>query len=1000
MQSLSERLTARFYEWEQRGRGWELFDAPVDPEPSFHPFLGHYVQAQKVIDDGFRPSIFQRIGNLLIGKKQEVIKEPETDIPPIEANLFESDAPLVAISVTLPKEQKVEADEMEQLLLMLSNTNCPVSFEIIGTNASIRIQFVCREQDARHIHSQVKAFFPSATVLDLSDTGLDILSVHMQTCFIDFGLAHEFMYPLQMADGFDPDPFIGLFGTLEHLEAGERIILQILFKGATSPWAESILRSVSDNTGSAFFSDAPGLLKQAQEKISSPLYGVCIRVIGQGSIHERAEAIAGKTASTIRYMTRSQGNELIPLSTEGYAIEEFCSDIESRQTHRLGMILNLRELGMLMHLPSPSVTSPKLSRIGKKTKAAPDITEKQELFLGVNEHQGYQKPVTLSTATRMRHMHVMGATGTGKSTFLLNIICEDIEQGRSLCVIDPHGDLIESILARIPEKRIDDVIIIDPADADYPVGFNILSAHSEIEKEILSSDLIAVFRRLSTSWGDQMNSVFANAILAFLESTEGGTLSDLRRFLLEPVYRNSLLKTVKDPNIVYYWQHSFPILKSSSLGPILTRLDTFLRPKLIRNMVVQKKSLDFENILDTKKILLVKLSQGLIGTENSYLLGSFIVSKIYQAAMARQGKSQTERTPFFLYIDEFQNYITPSLSAILSGGRKYALGLVLAHQEMQQIQKYDTELASSVITNPATRICFRLGDIDAKKFEDGFSFFAARDLQDLKTGEAIVRIDRPEYDFNLSVSPLPEMDREAAIINTEVAISHSRSKYGTPREQVEASFEYLAQPVQKEPVQETVVKERQPEQEKPKHIPQPIEVKVTAAPEKKTETRHQYLQTLIARMAQSRGYKASIEQPTPDGKGRVDVSLERSGVRIACEVSVTTGDIWEVHNIEKCLAAGYMTVIVCSEDVKNLFKISKQVNEKLTKDQQAKVLTFEPQELFRYLDQQIVQESNTEKVVKGYRVKVEYTAPTEDEMKKKKESVAKVVAESIRKNKK
>ncbi len=179
-------------------------------------------------------------------------------------------------------------------------------------------------------------------------------------------------------------------------------------------------------------------------------------------------------------------------------------------------------------------------------------------------------------------MHIIGATGTGKSTLLLSLITQDIQQGNGLCVLDPHGDLIETILRYIPEERSKDVVLIDPADSEFPIGFNILSAHSELEKELLSSDLVASFKRLSTSWGDQMNSVFSNAILAFLESTNGGTLADLRRFLVEKSYRDTFLKTVLDPNVVYYWQKEYPLLKSNSIGSILTRLDTFLRPKLIR----------------------------------------------------------------------------------------------------------------------------------------------------------------------------------------------------------------------------------------------------------------------------------------------------------------------------------------------------------------------------------------------------------------------------------
>ena len=229
-------------------------------------------------------------------------------------------------------------------------------------------------------------------------------------------------------------------------------------------------------------------------------------------------------------------------------------------------------------------------------------------------------------------------------------------------------------------------MLLDPSDEAYPVGFNILSAHSELERNLLASDLVSVFRRLSTSFGDQMTTVLGNAILAFLESSEGGTLADLRRFLVEPGFRERFLATVRDPEIVYYWQKEFPLLTGKPQGPILTRLDTFLRPKVIRHMVSQKENrLDFAAIMNGRKILLAKLSQGLIGEENSYLLGTLIVSKLNQIATSRQNMAAAERTPFYLYIDEFHNFVTPSLAAILVGARKYNLGLILAHQELQQL---------------------------------------------------------------------------------------------------------------------------------------------------------------------------------------------------------------------------------------------------------------------------------------------------------------------------
>ena len=229
-----------------------------------------------------------------------------------------------------------------------------------------------------------------------------------------------------------------------------------------------------------------------------------------------------------------------------------------------------------------------------------------------------------------------------------------------------------------------------------------------------------------------MNSVLGNAVLAILESTQGGSLHDLRRFLLEKEFRQTILQTVTDVSVLYYWQHEFPLLKTTSIGPILTRLDTFLRPKSIRNMVVQKKGLDFEALCNDNKIILCKLSQGLIGKENSYLLGSLILSKLHQAILRRQ--QQVTRNPFLMYLDEFQNFMTPSIKEMISGVRKYNVGLILSHQDLQQLQREDGELLNSVLGNCNIRIVFRVGEPDAKRLQDGFTGFNHNDLQNLGRG--------------------------------------------------------------------------------------------------------------------------------------------------------------------------------------------------------------------------------------------------------------------------
>ncbi|MCB0699307.1 MAG: type IV secretion system DNA-binding domain-containing protein [Chitinophagales bacterium] len=986
----SDIATEEFYTWEKRGRGWDMYEMPVELEPPYIPFTYHYYpQQSNYINDGKKPKLLGKFINWLIQPQKTIEVQPEPIFEP--PFLFNCKEPLTIYSISLPKGYKVEHSDCEQLLVSLSYSTYPISFEIIGSLESITLQFVSRKSDALHVYSQILAYFPEAIVIVQKDSIEEALEVKGFLSITDFGLEQEFMRPVATLDNLKVDPFVRLFGTFEQLQPDEYVVIQVLFQGTVNPWQRSIIRSVTDSDGSSFFIDAPEMITLAQEKVKYPLYGVCMKVMGVSTDSERSELLTDIAQKSFVRIYTSPYNSVVPLRTPAYSLQDKVDDMLLRQSHRQGMLINSRELLPLIHFPTPSVVTKKLHQGHRKTKAAPKVTEGHQLSIGANEYAGVTKEITLSSSQRLKHTHIIGATGTGKSTLLESMVVQDIQHGNGIAVLDPHGDLIDSIISRIPENRINDCIIVDPSDPDYAIGFNILSANTEIEKEILSSDLVASFKRLSTSWGDQMNSVLGNAILAFLESTEGGTLADLRRFLIEKPYRNQFLQTVLDSNVKYYWQKEYPLLKSSSIGSILTRLDTFLRPKPIRYMVAQKGTLDFEQILDTNKILLVKLSQGLIGNENSYLLGSFFVTKIYQAAMARQIKAKESRNNFYTYIDEFQNFITPSMSQILSGARKYHLGLILAHQDMQQLVKYDAELASSITANAGTRICFRLGDTDAKRFASGMSHFEANDLENLNTGQAIARIERPDYDFSLTTLPLSPLNQEYAQETSKAVIDYSRGRYGVDKNDVE---QYLATNIEGIPIIEDQL-ETTPQWKTPPPPPlkELTEELVAETKEKlkvqKEDTEHRQLQNYIKKMAEARGYTARLEEPIVGGQDRVDVHIEREGRRIACEICCTTNANWEIHNIHKCIEVGYDLVVSCSSNQKTLENISEKVKLEISNKNQEKIFICTPDAFISLLDAEIAKEATTEKRIKGYRVKVEYNPISEKELKQKKAIVSK-----------
>ena len=807
--TISEFYTAQFYAWEHRGRGWLLYDQPVHLEPSFLPYFRHGYSGVQ-IDDGKRPTWASTFASYF--KKEQpppVITVNKLDYETVEAYTYTNELNHAGIQLKLAKDRRISPEVMKSCLVMLSSSYAILSFEIIGTAKEIIIQFVCDKDQENIIATYINAFLPGCSVV-LSDTYIEnILEYSKATMVVDYGLQQEWMRPVAMTKSFSFDPLLGFFAILDALDADERAGLQILLQPTCNQWHESMVRSVTSYDGTSFFWDAPEAPQLAQEKSKSPLYAVTIRTFTQAETLEDAARLLQSISYALITTTKSQHNQFIPLVHEAYDVERRLDDILLRESHRLGMLLTLDELVGLLHVPSEHIQFKKLYASSRKTKAVPEIAQKKPFVLGDNTHNGITLPVSIGIEERVKHLYVIGATGTGKSTLLASLILQDIREGHATIVFDPHGDLIETIIARIPPERKDDVVLLDPSDMEFPIGINMLSAKSEVEKEVLSSDLVASFRRHATSWGDQMNSVLGNAVAAILDSSQGGTLHDLRRFLLEKEFRNAFLKTVSDPSIKYYWLKEYPILKTSSIGSIITRLDTFLRPRSIRNMLVQKKALDFEGLCNSNKIILCKLSQGLIGTENSYLLGSLILSSIHQAMMRRQ--QQANRPPVFIYLDEFHHFITPSIKDMLSGVRKYNVGLTLSHQDIQQLQQEDAQLVHAVLGNISTRIVFRVGEQDARKLEDGFTDFVAMDLQNLGRGEAIVRIEQPQFSCSLDTIPLSSIDDEAALTIKDAIVAGSRSRYADTRDSVEAAFYSTldTEDIPEKPTQQSKAKEEQ-----------------------------------------------------------------------------------------------------------------------------------------------------------------------------------------------
>lgn len=988
MASVHEQFSEQFEQWEVRGRGWQVFPDPIYPEPPFVPWHGYYLPPPPAVDDGRRPtflsSLVERWGRKLSTEQEPVQTEPEREETPDPTPLVRDS--LVELQAALPPDLDIMRDSFEQFFRSLTLCREPVAFELVGTHGRVVTQFVTGTEDASLVRKQATAHFPDVQFRQQEGT-LEkawLASEGDEAFAVEFGLEHEFMLPLATSK---LDPFVGIVGSLAELQPGELGLFQVIFQPVHHPWAESIVNSVTHADGKPFFINAPELAGAAENKISRPLYAAVVRIMGRTASRSRLNEIARDLAGSLRVFSNPQGNALIPLHNDEYPFEEHLEDVIARQSRRSGMILNGDELFGFVHLPGSAVRSPALLRDSSRTKAAPAIVQQPPgVVIGDNEHNGETVPVFLTADQRVRHTHIIGNSGCGKSSLLLNLIRQDIENGDGVAVLDPHGDLIDQILTLIPSDRIDDVVLVNPSDVEFPIGFNILQAHSEEEKNLLASDLVSVFRRLSTSWGDQMDTVLQNAILVFLESRQGGTLADLRRFLLEPPFRTEFLQTVTDPELIYYWQKVFPQLGGGkSIGSVLTRLQDFFSRKPLRNMVSQRNNkLDFRDIMDSSKIFLAKLSEGLCGAENSYLLGTLLVSKFQQLAMARQSQEAARRKQFWLYVDEFDHFISPSMAEILKGARKYRFGLTLAHQELHQLEG-EPKVASAVMTQPCTRIVFRVGDDDAKRLGDGFTAFDAKSLKTLEKFHAICRVERNDFDFNLALRK-PELE---AVSDVQAIIAASRAKYATPRAEVEAALLANLRSDTKKPEppeSDGPPSNRQkptpkPPPAAPSHLvptapptgtaevappsPSPIIIPAAELPkttvsgkEKSAEpkdlgrggARHKTIQSRLKTEAHKLGFQAEVEKQLAAGSNdAADLVLRRGLVEIAVEITITTGVDHEFENVKKCLAAGFKRVAVVATGRKHLESIAAAVQAGLGPDVAAKVSYYTPDEFLAEL---------------------------------------------------
>lgn len=408
------------------------------------------------------------------------------------------------------------------------------------------------------------------------------------------------------------------------------------------------------------------------------------------------------------------------------------------------------------------------------------------LFAQTN-YRSQMRRFGIKTDDRRRHMYIIGKTGMGKSTMMENMMLHDIYSGHGVGLVDPHGDFAEKIIDFIPSWRMNDVIYFNPSDVDHPIGFNILEVASEEQKHLVAAGLMATFKKIWPDvWSSRMEYILNNTLLALLEYP-GTTLLGINRILSDKQYRKKILRQVKDPVIKGFWHNEFenyePRYQKEAVAPIQNKIGQFLSASVIRNMVAQPKStIDIRAAMDDGKILIVNLSKGRIGEDNSRLLGGMIITKVQLSAMERVDMPEQDRRDFFLYVDEFQNFATPSFANILSEARKYHLGLIMAHQYVAQL---DEVVADAVFGNVGTITAFRVGGADAEALAKEFApTFIEEDIVNLAKYQIVLKLMIDGVaSLPFSAGTLPPIAQKTG--SSETVVRVSRERYGRRRSTIE-----------------------------------------------------------------------------------------------------------------------------------------------------------------------------------------------------------------------
>jgi len=530
-----------------------------------------------------------------------------------------------------------------------------------------------------------------------------------------------------------------------------------------------------------------------QSKIQKQPFEANIRVLASAESEGRANDILQHLISSFSQFSLSALNDFKPVQVYKKDLKKLVYDFSFRLfNEKQSNILNLEELASVYHFPTHFIETPYIKAAKSGDSPPPsDLPETGEVCVGKVSFRSEEKQVYFgSRQDRRRHFYLIGQTGTGKSSFMEGLIIQDILNGEGVAVVDPHGDIIEHVLASIPKERVDDVVMFEPFDIERPCGLNMLEYDSPEQKDFAVQEMIAIFMKLFPPEiiGPMFEHYMRNAMLALMADKDNpGSLVEIPKMFTDPTFLQQRLAKVSDPIVRSFWTKEWAqttgSTRSDMLGYVVSKLGRFIENEMMRNIIGQSHSgFDLAKIMDEKKIFLANLSKGLTGEVNSSLLGLILISKIQMAAMRRARVPEEQRTDFYLYVDEFQNFTTDSIATILSEARKYKLNLIMAHQYMPQLKQ---EIRDAVLGNVGTIAAMRIGAEDAenleKQFEPGFSRF---DLVNLDNFTMIIKMMiNNKISTPFKMSALPPKKGRPEIVSAIKKIS--KLKYSRPKAVVE-----------------------------------------------------------------------------------------------------------------------------------------------------------------------------------------------------------------------